>query len=269
MKQKIILAVAILLGVLAALMTNSYISAKEKEVQQEKARLAQHYRPVDVVVVATDLPAGTKLQASDLRALAVPENALSSQTIRVSPNIGLRLTGRTLLSSVQARRPLQWSDIEGGAPEELGLASMIRSGMRALSVSVSSAASVSNMVRPTDRVDVLGTFTLPSKTAVGESEMITLTILQDVLVLATGQDTSSTYREGRQSYSLVTLELSPQEAEVITFAEQLRGRLTLALRNPTDLSNVKDLKQINLEEIRSSLEEMNENRQKHTKATRR
>ena len=262
MKQKIILAASVAIGLLAAFLAGSYISAREREVEELRDQLARRYRTVDVVVPAKALPAGTRLEMEDLRVRAVPENALSAQTIRATPNIALRLVGRTLALGVEAARPLQWSDVEGGAPDARGLAGMLRPKMRALSISVSGAASVSNMVRPTDHVDVLGTFALPSKTMEGATELVTLTILQDVLVLATGQETAETFRGGGGNYSLVTLEVSPHEAEVLTFAEQMRGRLTLALRNPEDLHYEKELPQVNFERIRASLEGLNELRQR-------
>jgi pilus assembly protein CpaB len=96
----------------------------------------------------------------------------------------------------------------------------------------------------------------------GTTELVTMTILQDVLVLATGQETASTYTGGQSSYSMVTLQVTPHEAEVLTFAEQMRGRLTLSLRNPEDLHYEKELQQINFNQIRASLESLNELRQK-------
>ncbi len=262
MKQKIILAVSVLAGVLAAFMAGSYISARERALQADKDAFERRNRSVEAVVLVKSLPAGTTLTMNDLAILSFPARALREQTIRPEGNIALRLVGRKLAMGVPARQPLQWGDIEGGAPEDRGLAGMLKPKMRALSISVSAAASVSNMVRPTDHVDVLGTFTLPSKTVEGATEMVTMTILQDVLVLATGQETAANYRGSNGTYSLVTLEVSPHEAEVLTFAEQMRGRLTLALRNPEDLHYEKTLPQVNFERIRASLEGLNEARQK-------
>lgn len=262
MKQKVILAISVLLGLLAAFMTSSYISSRERALQAERDAFNRRNRSVEVVVLQKDLPAGTVLSTDDLGILSFPERALREQVIRPEGNVAIRLVGRTLAMSVSARQPLQWSDIEGGAPDDRGLAGMLRPKMRALSISVSAATSVSNMVRPTDHVDVLGTFSLPSKTTPGAVELVTMTILQDVLVLATGQDTAATYRGGRSNYSLVTLEVSPHEAEVLTFAEQMRGRLTLSLRNPEESYYEKELPQVDFERIRASLEGLNENRQK-------
>ncbi len=262
MKQKIVLVVAVVLGLLAAFLTGSYISAKERQLAEEKAAFNKRNRTVEAVVLVKSLPAGTRLSSDDLAVMKFPERALRGQVIRVEGNIALRLVGRTLAVGVESRRPLLWSDIEGGAPEAGGLSSMLRPKMRAISISVSGASSVSNMVRPTDHVDVLGTFTLPSKTVEGATELVTMTILQDVMVLATGQDTANSASGGGGSYALVTLEVSPHEAEVLTFTEQMRGRLTLSLRNPEDLHYEKALPQVNFERIRASLEGLNERRQK-------
>ncbi|MEG1479567.1 MAG: Flp pilus assembly protein CpaB [Kiritimatiellia bacterium] len=262
MKQKIILAASILIGLLAAFLSGQYIASKERDLAREKEAFDKQNRRIEVVVLAKALPADTKLTQDDLGILSFPERALRGQVIKPEGNIALRLVGRRLAMGVEARKPLLWSDIEGGAPEAGGLASMLHPKMRAISISVSGAASVSNMVRPTDHVDVLGTFTLPSKKVEGATELVTLTILQDVLVLATGQETALTANAQSGNYGLVTLEVSPHEAEVLTFAEQMRGRLTLSLRNPEDLHYEKELPQVNFERIRTTLEGLNELRQK-------
>ncbi len=266
MKQKIVLIASVILGLVAAFITGAYISSQKEALLAEQAAFHAQNKRVDVVVLARSLPAGAKLTSDDLGVMSFPERALREQAIRPEGNISLQLVGRRLAMGVTAKQPLQWSDIEGGAPDERGLSGRVRKNMRALSVSVSGATSVSHMVRPTDRVDVLGTFTLPSATVQGASELVTMTILQNVLVLATGQELSNTASRG--NYSLVTLEVTPREAEILTFTEQMRGRLTLTLRNPEDLSHEKAMPQVNLERIRSSLESLNTIRQRDVNRTR-
>lgn len=262
MKQKLILILSVLAGLIAAFLTGTYISAQKQALEREKYAFERKNRSVDVVVLAKSLPAGTKLTMDDLGVLTFPERALREQTIRPEGNAALRLVGRRLAVGVTGRQPLLWSDIEGGAPGDSGLSTLLPPKMRAISISVSATASVSQMVRPADHVDVLGTFSLPSKDIPGTTELVTMTILQDVLVLATGQETATTYTGGQSSYSMVTLQVTPHEAEVLTFAEQMRGRLTLSLRNPEDLHYEKELQQINFNQIRASLESLNELRQK-------
>ncbi len=264
MKQKIILTISILLGLFAAFLTGQYISSRERLLAEEKARFDARNETTPVIVPKQSLPAGAQLRREDLSVLELPKRALRGQVVHYTENAAQMLEGRRLVLQIERGKPLLWSDIEGGAPEERGLAGMVRPQMRALSVSVSAVTSVSNMVRPTDHVDVIGTFTLPSKTSPGEQEMVTMTILQDVLVLATGQTTAQQQLAGartRDSYNMVTLEVSPHEAEVLAFTEQMRGRITLALRNPEDISYEKELPKVNFEHIRATLENLNKFRQ--------
>ena len=87
-----------------------------------------------------------------------------------------------------------------------------------------------------------------------------------MLVLATGKITAK--MAGRDSggsaqsgYSTVTLEVTPREVEMLAFAEQMRGRLTLSLRNRNDVSYEKELPKVDFEKIRSEIEELNLKRQ--------
>jgi Flp pilus assembly protein CpaB len=65
----------------------------------------------------------------------------------------------------------------------------------------------------------------------------------------------------QSSYSTVTLEVTPREAEMLAFAEQIRGRLSLSLRNRSDVSYEKELPKVDFEKIRSTIEELNLKRQ--------
>jgi pilus assembly protein CpaB len=195
---------------------------------------------------------------------AVPETAVTKKD-------GKRLLGKKTLYKLKANDPVLWTDIEGGDVRS-GLAGIVGRKMRAISLSVSGAAAVSSMIRPTDRVDVLGTFSFPSKTVPGEMETVTLTVLQDVTVLATGQTTAkqiSLRSSRRTSYSTVTLETTPREAELLVFAQQIKGRLTLSLRNPTDGSFETDLPIINFDHLESKLPELNLYRQTEIRDKRR
>jgi len=79
-----------------------------------------------------------------------------------------------------------------------GLAEMIKPTLRAVSIPVDAIASVSGMIKPNDHVDILGTFIFPSATVTGGVETITLTVLQDVTVLATGKALATSFqRRGR------------------------------------------------------------------------
>jgi pilus assembly protein CpaB len=118
------------------------------------------------------------------------------------------------------------------------------------------------MVRPNDHVDVIGTFDFEG--AGGRRNFVTCTILQNVLVLATGSETSKSRLQTQglnRAYSTVTLEVTPREAEMLAFAEQIKGRLVLTLRNRNDTSYEKELPKVDFEKIRGEIEELNLKRQ--------
>ncbi len=265
MKQKIVLVIALVAGLLAALLTRTYLTAKDAEYRRLRDDFAARHGTLEVLCFEKDMPSGTVIQKEDLRLRTVPESGLRGQALTEAqvPDI----VGRRLVTGRRAKEILFWSDVEGGNPLGGGLAGDIRRKMRAVSINASGAAAVSGMVRPNDHVDVIGTFSFPKTAADGKTvvqELVTCTMLQNVLVLATGKETAKsahTLAAGGSSYSTVTLEVTPREAEMLVFAEQIRGRLSLSLRNRNDTSYEKELPQVDFAKIRSEIEELNTKRQ--------
>ncbi len=264
MKQKIIPIVSICIGLLAGILTHQYLKAKRNELLAMKNEILAGARKVTVMVTTRDLPSGSILRQSDLTILECFEMAVGDRAVRHAD--GPMLLGKSTLLALTKGKPIFWTDIEGG---RIGasLAPMVKRELRALSIAVSGANAVSGMVEPNDKVDVLGTFAFPSKQDEKEMESVTLTVLQDVTVLATGQDLArgsfgeSDNRRAR-SYSTVTLEVTPREAELLVFAQQMKGSLTLTLRNPEDVSFEKNLPEINFQQLETMLPELNMNRQR-------
>lgn len=267
MKQKILLAISVAAGLVAMFLTQQYLAANNRKVESRLAELDRRYQKIGVIVAARDLPAGTVIQRSDLAGLDVVASGVRGHAV---PEQDLSLViGRKTIAPLRKASPIYWSDLEGGDPSRRGLAGDITHRMRAISINVSGAAAVSGMVRPNNRVDVIGTFTFPSRTAPGEMELVTMTILQDVTVLACGKETAKSQvgmsRQGESaggSYSTVTLEVTPREAEMLVFAEQIKGRLALALRNSDDVDYEKELPRVNFEKIEDEIEQLNEHRQR-------
>jgi len=263
MKRKIVLIAALLAGAVAAVLTRFYIAAKDAEVRALKDAIASRYGEVRVVVFNRDLPAGSVLEQGDVGSLKVPALGLRGQAV---PEDEWRtVLGRKILLGHRKRDVLFWADIEGGNPADSGLSADVKKTMRAVSINCSGAASVSSMVKPNDHVDVIGTFDLGGATGAGarERNLVTCTILQNVLVLATGTQTAKNRAKVPVSsgYATVTLEVTPREAEMLAFAEQIKGRLVLTLRNRNDTSFEKELPKVDFEKIRSEIEELNLKRQ--------
>lgn len=264
MKNKVVLIVAVLFGLLAAFLTRTYLSAKNDEFKRLTDRFNATHGTIDALCFNKDVPGGTVVARGDLGVLTVPEAGLRGQAL-TKANLN-DILGRKILIGHRKGDVLFWSDIEGGNPVAGGLAADIRRKMRAISINVSGASAVSGMVKPNDHVDVIGTFSFPKTAPDGKNvlqELVTCTILQNVLVLATGKETakSPTPLFGGGNYSTVTLEVTPREAEMLVFAEQIKGRLVLSLRNRNDMSYEQELPQVDFEKIRAEIEELNVKRQ--------
>ena len=262
MKRKIVLITSLVAGILAAVMTRVYLGVKDAEVAQLKANITSRYGTMEVLCFARDTPSSTALTKADLGTKSVPAIGMRGQALTIE-NLNDVLGRKTLI--VHRRGDvLFWADIEGGDPSVTGLSADVKKSMRAMSINCSGASSVSGMVKPNDHVDVIGTFDFDG--AAGRKDLVTCTILQNVLVLATGSNTAKTFsRQGALSpsgaYSTVTLEVTPREAEMLAFAEQIKGRLILTLRNRNDTSYEKELPKVDFEKIRGEIEELNLKRQ--------
>jgi len=259
MKQKIILLIAIIAGLAAFWLTGRYL-------RFERERILGGAKRVYVIVADHDLPAGTVLKNVDLAKSLVFQSNVGGRAIL--PESAPEIFGKKLLYNIGRGDPIQWSDVDVPYKGEAGLAEMINPAMRAISISVDAVSSVSAMVKPNDHVDVLGTFSFPSPSAAATVETVTLTVLQDVTVLATGQTTadkaSLTGRADRapRGYNTVTFEVTPHEAELLVFAQSVKGKLCLALRNPSDVTFITNMPAINFEHLQKQLPALNLIRQR-------
>ncbi len=268
MNQKIILAVSLVVGLLAFGLSMRYFQTRMGEIERARAAFEQRVRKIEVVVAAGDLPEGMPIDRKDIARSFMYEIEVSAREDVVTARDAAYILGRKTLFSLKRGEAIYWSHLEGGGRAGPDLASAVTPGMRAVSLPVGGPAAVSGMVMPNDRVDVLGTFSFPSKTNPQELESVTVTVLQDVTVLATGQrlaaDAPAQQRAARLgSYTAVTLEVTPREAELLVFAQQLKGRLMLTLRNPSDVSFERDLPSVDFNRLEDSLPELNLYRQRH------
>jgi pilus assembly protein CpaB len=105
--------------------------------------------------------------------------------------------------------------------------------MRAVAVEVDEVVGVAGFVLPGTRVDVLATVMPGSNRA----EITTRIILQNVRALAADQKYQQDIQGEPQYVTVVTLLVTPDQAEVLTLAAT-EGRIQLALRNTLDVAEI-------------------------------
>ncbi len=265
MKQRIVLIVSVVVALLAFWLTREYFQARLGDIEKERERLLLSERRADVVAAKRALPEGTVLLKKDLAVKSTLAREVGKNTV-LPENLD-QLLGKKLKYSMDAEETLLWSYVDVPFRPGSGLAPTIAPGMRAISMSIGGSAGVSGLVQPNDRVDVLGSFSFPSRKNPQQMEWVTLTVLQDVTVLATGQTLGKQIGEGNDrvrssaGYSTITVEVTPREAELLVFVENIRGHLTLSLRNPSDVTFERDLPEINFDMLEKELPELNAHRQ--------
>ena len=183
------------------------------------------------VVAARDLPVGTIVTEQDVRLVEWPGNAVPAGLVSARENV----IGRGVLATVRLNEPFLESKL---APRGLGggLPTLIEDGKRALSIRVDDVMGVAGFVVPGTRVDVL----LTMQPTTGVSDPTTKSILQNIQTLAAGQSIQVDAQGTPQSVPVVTLLVTPEQAETLTLAAN-QGRIQLTLRNALDTLEVQTL----------------------------
>jgi pilus assembly protein CpaB len=209
-------AVAIFIGLLAG----QYVYR-----QIQRAAVTKTVEMGHLVVAAESLPLGTRLTAQQLRVIPWPANEVLAGAFSKPEDC----VNRALITSVIQNEPILEQKL---APKEAGagLPAAIPVGMRAVSVRVDEVVGVAGFVTPETTVDVLVTGVPIGQ---GSSDNVTRTILEDVRVLAAGQKVEQDKDGKPQTVSVVTLLVTPEQADKLTMASTA-GTIHLALRNTID-----------------------------------
>jgi pilus assembly protein CpaB len=176
-----------------------------------------------VFFAKADIPAGTTIQESQIEEGDYPISR--SQEVAKDKKT---IVGKTASFDIAAKAPIfiRYLSTAGGDQ----LTNKVRQGYRAYSVPVNESSSVAGFVRPGSFVDIISVIS-------GGSRPVARTILQNIRVLATGNQLQSiTENPGAprsQNFSTVTLEVPLEEAQLLALATR-EGSLQLVIRNPGD-----------------------------------
>ncbi len=251
MRQKMLLLAAVFFGVLAFMFTYHQLSLERQKIQGSV---------VDRVVIQAvkDIGEGDKITEDNVKLIKVKRSVSALAASREIPGDNKNsIIDRQVRFLVRAGEILNWSDIKMDVGSGRGgLSNLIKPGNRAISISVDSTSSVNCLIQPQNHVDIIGTFRFPDLKGDSAYDTITMTILQNVVILATGSDmgiNEDPRRNGfTRSYATVTLALTPKEVEMIIFASQ-KGRLQLSLRNYEETSIEKQVQSVNWKYLQDNI----------------
>jgi pilus assembly protein CpaB len=132
---------------------------------------------------------------------------------------------------------------------ETGLAVQVSASKRAMSIPVNDNTGVSKLIKPGDHVDIIGSVSYPNPDGSKQTELKTL--LQNITILAAGeiiQNNIPTRYEndplnqrkiavsarGEKNFNTVTVEVTPEQSQILIYALAQGTDLYLTLRNPID-----------------------------------
>ena len=219
----IILGVAILIGLAAVFLANSYLG----RVEQQQASSPQG--TVKVAVASVPLDFGVPITPDKVRLVDWPANSLPEGTFSSIPQLLPMNHTRVALRPMAANEPILRSKISGEGGRA-AISAVLDPTKRAVAVRVGDVVGVAGFVLPGDVVDVLVTRTPTVGTGNGAVGQITDVLLQKVRVIAIDQDASDNTDKPAVGKT-ATLEVSQVEAQKLALAQQV-GQLSLALVNP-------------------------------------
>jgi pilus assembly protein CpaB len=215
-------------SVIGILLMQLYVRRLEREISGGPS--------IPVVVAARDILPGIAIDRTMLAVRGIPQAYVQQRHVRAS-DVEMVL-GANAGIEVKANESLLWTDLSTTQHGRRSLSALVQEGMRAISVKAQVSA-FAGLVRPGDRVDLLFTTRSNFENTKAQS---TSTLLQNLLVLAIGNDIGGSDDPSQTNSGQVTLSVTVEQGQLLTQAEH-QGTLKLVLRNPNDIVLLQNLPQ--------------------------
>ncbi len=213
----ILVAVAITAG--TGLVARSWINGQRNEPVVAAAPPPD--KKTYVLVADKGLPTGAFVKENRLTWQSWPDEKLHPSYL-IKDKVDLKdLVGSVVRRPIAAGEPVSKGRLI--KPGSRGfLAAVLRPGFRAVSLRINATSSISGLVFPGDRVDIILTHNVPAG-------RVSETVLTNVRILAIDQQTNDQTQApiiGKHA----TFEVTPKQAEMFTVLSDM-GRLSLSLRS--------------------------------------
>ena len=262
-KQKLLIT-AIIFGAFAVLLVFMFADQQQKELEQVTRD------QVRIVKARQELPVGTTLTEKLVTIESVPRRFLPVNVVE-EKDLSLYLSTPLAVKAPEGAMLLSSDFVKQESARTLS--SKIPKDERAMTIPVDTISGVSGLLKPGDRIDILGTFPVSDDSELVEDMngrksvgYVTMPLLQNVTLLATGQVTSDLVEDkGRRQrgYDGITLSVTVEEAELLTIA-QTRGKLMTLLRSREDVDIIPVSKRT-LKDVLQDLEVLQTRRVERTK----
>jgi pilus assembly protein CpaB len=243
---------SLILAALAVMMVLSYISSRETEL------ISEYGDSTPVVVAKEDIKELEIIDDRKVQLKNIPKSFQMPGHFKSVEELYNTIAAVPIKAGEQITAPrVTYPGAQSGLSRQVSI------GKRALSIQVTEGQSVSRLLKPGDRIDVLALIDY----AAGKKEKLKVkTILQDVLILSTGlfvtnsiplvnvggpNDSSRQMKlNSYTNYNTITLELTPFEVQSMVFMMSAGNGIYLSLRNNDD-KNIERIKATRLFDVLS------------------
>lgn len=245
------LLISLLVSIFAVILLFFYIDSRETE-------LLEMVTPIQVLIAAKDIPEGVRIDANAVELIEIPQKYVQPGAVSDMKRIINRNINVPVLKGTQMLESL-FIDTQAE-----GIAGKIPAGKRAFSVFVTDVTAVGELIQPGDMVDLMVTVEVGSfQDGRGVSEeIITRTVLENILVLAVNQTSSKRrlFSAGdtdqdapgsvfspagqvageKEPLKTLTVSLAPREVQILNLSQEI-GTVSAALRSSWDDGKMENL----------------------------
>lgn len=218
-KRILNLVIGIGLAVIAIILINTKIQQDQKIIQ----RLSNKGEILEVVVAKVDIPRETAIAQNMVTLSRVRSNAYQPGDLTSVESVANKFAKVDILRgqhvNINMLRSLSGATF---------LSQRIPKGMRAMTLPVDKISSIEGLIKPSDHVDVIGTF------AISAGQNLVVTLFQGVKILATGKNISP--HKVDNAADTVTVALKPDDIKLLTYVLESGNKIRLVLRAPLDSS---------------------------------
>lgn len=217
----ILVAVAITAG--TGLVARSWLNNQRQE--PVVAAAPPPVKKTYVMVADKDLPTGTFIKENLLTWQSWPDEKLHASYLIKNKADLKELVGSVVRRPISAGEPVSTGRLI--KPGSRGfLAAVLRPGYRAVSLRINATSSISGLIFPGDRVDVILTHSVRAN---GPTQRVSETVLTNVRILAIDQQTNDQTQAPKVGKH-ATFEVTPKQAEMFSVLSDM-GKLSLSLRS--------------------------------------
>lgn len=237
----VMIGFAVVFGLLAVFIAQSWLS-NQAALQAKNQRGPEPAHTQTIVVAKQPLRYGAELNDAMLKEVPWAGDALPAGAFHKVSDL-LNGGRRIVLAAIEANEPVLALKVTGPG-QRATLSSLVRDGMKAVTIRVNDVEGVGGFVLPGDHVDVVLT---RNKSGTAPTSEI---VLQNARVLAVDQLADERATKAAVSKS-VTLEVSTVDAQKVWLAASV-GNLSLLLRKAGETAEIKT-RQISLKDLAGQL----------------